>query len=36
VQIDTTRMHELIGATTVPWREGMKRMAQNLHPDKVR
>jgi UDP-glucuronate 4-epimerase len=35
VQIDTTRMHELIGPTTVPWREGMKRMAQNLHPDKV-
>jgi UDP-glucuronate 4-epimerase len=36
VQIDTTRMHELIGETTVPWREGMKRMVQNLHPDKVR
>jgi UDP-glucuronate 4-epimerase len=36
VQIDTTRMHELIGATTVPWREGMKRMVQNLHPDKMR
>jgi UDP-glucuronate 4-epimerase len=36
VQIDTTRMHELIGPTTVPWREGMRRMAQALHPDKVR
>jgi nucleoside-diphosphate-sugar epimerase len=36
VQIDTTRMHELIGPTTVPWREGMKRMAKALHPDKVR
>lgn len=36
VQIDTTRMHELIGETTVPWREGMKRMAQALHPDKVK
>jgi nucleoside-diphosphate-sugar epimerase len=35
VQIDTTRMHELIGSTTVPWREGMKRMAMALHPDKV-
>jgi UDP-glucuronate 4-epimerase len=36
VQIDTTRMHELIGKTTVPWREGMKRMATALHPDKVK
>jgi UDP-glucuronate 4-epimerase len=36
VQIDTTRMHELIGPTTVPWRKGMHRMVQNLHPDKVR
>jgi hypothetical protein len=36
VQIDTTRMHELAGRTTVPWREGMKKMAQKLHPDKVK
>jgi UDP-glucuronate 4-epimerase len=36
VQIDTTRMHALIGPTTVPWREGMKRMAVALHPDKVK
>jgi nucleoside-diphosphate-sugar epimerase len=36
VQIDTTRMHELVGETTVPWREGMKRMAKALHPDKVK
>jgi UDP-glucuronate 4-epimerase len=35
VQIDTTRMHELAGTTTVPWREGMRRMARALHPDKV-
>jgi UDP-glucuronate 4-epimerase len=35
VQIDTTRMHELIGPTTVPWREGMRRMARALHPDRV-
>ena len=35
VQIDTTRMHELAGRTTVPWRDGMRRMAQALHPDKV-
>ena len=36
VQIDTTRMHELIGPTSVDWRVGMKRVAQALHPDKVR
>jgi UDP-glucuronate 4-epimerase len=35
VQIDTTRMHELIGPTSVAWRDGMKRMAHALHPDKV-
>jgi len=35
VQIDTTRMHELVGPTTVPWRDGMRRMATALHPDKV-
>jgi len=36
VQIDTSRMHELAGRTTVPWREGMRRMATALHPDKFR
>jgi nucleoside-diphosphate-sugar epimerase len=35
VQIDTTRMHELIGPTSVAWRDGMKRMVQALHPDKL-
>jgi nucleoside-diphosphate-sugar epimerase len=35
VQIDPSRMHELIGPTTVPWREGMRRMAKALHPDRV-
>ncbi len=35
VEIDTTRMHELAGRTTVPWREGMQRMAKALHPDRV-
>ena len=28
-------MHELAGQTTVPWREGMARMAKALHPDLV-
>jgi UDP-glucuronate 4-epimerase len=36
VAIDTTRMHELAGRTTVPWRDGMKKMAQKLQPDKVK
>jgi nucleoside-diphosphate-sugar epimerase len=35
VQIDTTRMHEVAGRTTVPWRDGMLRMVRALHPDKV-
>jgi hypothetical protein len=36
VQIDTTRMHELVGRTTVQWKDGMRRMVESLHPDKVR
>jgi len=35
VQIDTTRMHELIGRTTVPWRDGMTRMVAALYPDRA-
>jgi UDP-glucuronate 4-epimerase len=35
VEIDTTRMHELIGPTSVPWRQGMERMARALHPGLV-
>ena len=35
VEIDTTRMHELAGPTTVAWRDGMLSMAKALHPDKV-
>lgn len=30
---DTTRMHEVLGRTRVPWREGMKRMIATRHPD---
>jgi UDP-glucuronate 4-epimerase len=30
--IDTTRMHELIGATRVGWREGIRRQLQALAP----
>jgi UDP-glucuronate 4-epimerase len=35
VEIDTTRMHELVGPTSVPWRDGMKRMVRALHPEKL-
>lgn len=33
--LDVTRMHELIGRTTVGWREGMRRMAATFHPELV-
>jgi nucleoside-diphosphate-sugar epimerase len=33
VQIDLTRMHDLVGHTTVPWRDGMRRMVASLHPE---
>ena len=33
--LDVTRMHELIGRTTVGWREGMRRMAATSHPELV-
>jgi UDP-glucuronate 4-epimerase len=28
-------MHELIGGTTVDWRDGIRRMATKFHPDLV-
>ncbi len=33
VQIDLTRMHELVGSTTVGWRDGMRRMVAARHPE---
>ena len=30
--VDVTRMHELVGGTTVDWRDGMRRMAAKFHP----
>jgi UDP-glucuronate 4-epimerase len=33
VDVDLTRMHELVGKTTVPWREGMHRMVGARHPE---
>jgi nucleoside-diphosphate-sugar epimerase len=33
VQIDLTRMHELVGSTTVHWKDGMRRMVAARHPE---
>jgi UDP-glucuronate 4-epimerase len=30
---DVTRMHEVLGTTKVPWREGFRRMIQARHPE---
>lgn len=32
---DTTRMHELVGGTTVDWRDGIRRMVTAFHPELV-
>ena len=32
---DVARMHELIGGTTVDWRDGVRRMAAKFHPELV-
>lgn len=31
--IDPARMHQLIGRTTIDWRDGMRRMVMALHPE---
>jgi nucleoside-diphosphate-sugar epimerase len=33
VDIDLTRMHDLVGRTTVPWKQGMHRMVRARHPE---
>jgi nucleoside-diphosphate-sugar epimerase len=33
VAIDTTRQHELIGETTVGWKDGFRRMVEARHPE---
>jgi nucleoside-diphosphate-sugar epimerase len=35
VPCDVTRMHELIGAAEVGWRDGMRRLARATHPELV-
>lgn len=32
---DVTRMHEVLGRTSVPWRDGFRRMVEALHPDEM-
>ncbi len=32
---DTTRMHELVGRTSVDWRDGIRRMVATFHPELV-
>jgi UDP-glucuronate 4-epimerase len=33
VSVDLTKMHELVGHTTVSWRDGIRRMVQHFHPE---
>jgi hypothetical protein len=33
VEIDLTRMHDLVGPTTVAWKDGMRRMVESRHPE---
>jgi nucleoside-diphosphate-sugar epimerase len=32
LRVDVTRMHEVLGSTKVPWRDGMRRMIRARHP----
>ena len=32
IGLDTTKMHELVGGTTVKWKEGFRKMAEARHP----
>jgi UDP-glucuronate 4-epimerase len=36
VTVDLTRMHELVGATKVDWREGLRRTVAARHPELLR
>ena len=33
VMVDLSRLHALVGETTVPWRDGMRRMVEARHPE---
>ncbi|HVA61090.1 MAG TPA: hypothetical protein VNG13_11230 [Mycobacteriales bacterium] len=36
VQLDLSRMHELVGHPTVPWHDGFRRMVGAIRPDLLR
>jgi nucleoside-diphosphate-sugar epimerase len=36
VELDPTRMHELVGRTQVPWKEGLRRMVAARNPELLR
>ena len=36
LQIDTTRMHELLGPTEVDWKQGIREMVQTLAPQAMK
>jgi UDP-glucuronate 4-epimerase len=33
VDINLSKMHQLVGTTSVPWREGMRKMVASRHPE---
>ena len=35
VAVDLTELHRVVGHSTVPWRDGMRRLVENLYPDKL-
>jgi UDP-glucuronate 4-epimerase len=35
VELDLTRLHELVGPTRVGWRDGMRRMVEARHPELI-
>ncbi|HZQ59592.1 MAG TPA: NAD(P)-dependent oxidoreductase [Acidimicrobiales bacterium] len=35
VPVDLARLHELVGGTTVDWKDGMRRLAKAAHPELV-
>jgi hypothetical protein len=36
VTVDLTRMHQLVGHTTVDWHDGIRRMIRARHPELLR
>jgi UDP-glucuronate 4-epimerase len=35
VSVDTTRMEELVGTTTIPWKDGFRRIVETKYPDRL-